>query len=337
MKGDGNPTLAVVVIGRNPGERLRWSLASVGKMRRPAGGIEVVYVDTASTDGSPSVAANFGIPVIRLHPEWPSAALARNAGWQALTAPYILFLDGDSQIEEDFAISALERFRDPRVAIVWGRLREAHPAASIYNRFMDLQWICLRHLRPGPTFYGTGIGLVRRSVLEAVNGFDNSLTAGENTELGLRAQRLGYLVLHADLPMARHDSELLRFSQYWRRFFREGYSYARLEDIFSNTNQPLFRFEFSASTGALSASLPVGALTGYLLAGSWVTIALPLAILILLLARVSVSSLPKTGSLSGAVLFSLHWHLKLIPNLLGRLAYVADKRTGRRRGLIEHQ
>lgn len=44
--------LAVMVIGRNEGERLRRCLLSVEKMHRPEGGIEVVYIDTASEDGS---------------------------------------------------------------------------------------------------------------------------------------------------------------------------------------------------------------------------------------------------------------------------------------------
>ncbi|MEP7362521.1 MAG: glycosyltransferase family 2 protein [Acidobacteriota bacterium] len=164
--------LAVVIIGRNEGARLLRCLDSIERMEQPAGGVECVYVDTASGDGSAEAMEARGIAVVRLFPDEPSAAVARNAGWRAVSAPFVLFVDGDCQIEKEFAMQALRWFEDPKVAIVWGRLREAYPSASLYNRLMHVQWICLRTLPEGPSFYGTGIGLVRREALQSVNGFD---------------------------------------------------------------------------------------------------------------------------------------------------------------------
>lgn len=337
MGVESNPTLAVVVIGRNEGERLRRCFSSIESMRQPAGGIEIVYVDSDSSDESPLIAEQAGIRAIRLFPEEPTAARARNAGWRATCAPFVLFVDGDCQIEQDFAVQALEKFQDPDVAVVWGRLREAFPSASIYNRLMDIQWVCLRDMPAGPTFYGTGIALVRRSALEAAGGFCDSLTAGENTELGRRLQSLGYSVLHVELPMVRHDAAILRFSQYWRRFVRDGYSYARLRELFRDSVQPLFRFEFSVVGGGLLIAAPAAAVAGYALHGSWLVPALVAGALFTHLARTTLQSLPKVGSLRDAMLFSIHWHFKLIPNLFGHLAYLLDKRLGRRRGLIEYR
>jgi glycosyltransferase involved in cell wall biosynthesis len=337
MWNDPGAKLAVVVIGRNEGERLRRCLLSVEKMHRPQGGIEVVYVDTASDDGSAEMVESMGIRVIRLHPTEPSSAMARNAGWRAVSAPFVLFLDGDSQIEEDFAVRALPNFDDPKVAIVWGRLCEAYPSASIYNRFMHVQWICLRTLSPGPCFYGTGIGLVRRSALEAVNGFNNKMINGGNTEMGRRMQASGYTILHVALPMVRHDAEMLRFVHYWRRFFREGYSYARLEQIFRDSNQPLFRFEFSKLGGAMMMFGPAIAVAGAIAFHSWAMLAALSVLLGALLARTAFRYRPVTRGLGEALLFSIHWHFKLIPNFMGHLAYHRDKRAGYERGLMEYR
>ena len=332
-----SPALAVVIIGRNEGERLRRCLLSVEEMHCPEGGIERVYVDTASEDGSAEMVESPGVRVIRLSPKEPSATLARNAGWRAVSAPFVLFLDGDCQIEKDFVVRALPNFKDPKVAIVWGRLREAYPSASLYNRLMDVQWICLRSLPEGPCFYGTGVGLVRRSALEAVDGFNMKMINGENTEMGRRMQALGYVVLHLALPMVRHDAEMLRFLHYSRRFFREGYSYARLEEIFRTSDQPLFRFEFSPLGGALMLIGPPAALAGSIAFRSWLVLAVPALVLLVLLARTAFRYRTRASSLGEALLFSLHWHFKLIPNFLGHLAYHNDKRTGRRRGLIEYR
>ncbi len=331
------PKLAVVIIGRNEGERLRRCLLSVASMRKPVGGIECIYVDTASQDGSPEMAEAVGIPVIRLFPDDPSAALARNAGWRAVSAPFVLFLDGDCQIDRDFAVEALARFENPQIAIVWGRLREAYPEASLYNRLMDVQWVCLRSLPEGPCFYGTGIGIVRRAALEAVDGFDNRMINGQNTDLGRRVQKLGFIVFHVALPMVRHDAEMLRFAHYWRRFFREGHSYARLQDTFRTGNQPLFRFEFSPLGGAFMLFGPFLALLGSLLFGSWIILAIATLILIVLVVRTTMRYRFRAFNLSNAILFSLHWHIKLIPNFLGHVAYRMDELTGRRRKLMEYR
>ena len=94
-RGADLPALSVVVIGRNEGARLAKCLDSVGKVR----GVEVkeiIYVDSASTDGSPELASQFGAVVIVVRSERPTAALGRNAGWRRAESDLVLFLDGDT-------------------------------------------------------------------------------------------------------------------------------------------------------------------------------------------------------------------------------------------------
>ena len=112
------PALSVVVIGRNEGTRLERCLASIQRMNRP-GEIEIIYVDSASMDGSPALAASMGAKVISVQPSRPTAALGRNAGWRAASAPFVLFLDGDTILDPGFVNGALPDF-DAATAIVWG-------------------------------------------------------------------------------------------------------------------------------------------------------------------------------------------------------------------------
>src|SRR5438128_11766742 len=75
----GSPAdmLAVVVIGRNEGERLRRCLQSLGDRRSAA-----VYVDSGSTDGSAALAKSIGVEVVELDSSRPfTAARGRNAGF----------------------------------------------------------------------------------------------------------------------------------------------------------------------------------------------------------------------------------------------------------------
>ncbi len=118
------PVLSVVVIGRNEGDRLERCLKSVAAMDPIGGAVEVIYVDSASTDGSAERAAGLGVKVIRVAPERPCAAVGRNAGWKAATAPIMLFLDGDTVLAPGFVVDSLHEFDDPKVAVVSGHRRE---------------------------------------------------------------------------------------------------------------------------------------------------------------------------------------------------------------------
>jgi len=75
-------SIGVVVIGRNEGERLRRCLQSLGGIAS-----QVVYVDSASTDGSVEAARAMGAEVVALDMRMPfTAARARNDGYERLRA-----------------------------------------------------------------------------------------------------------------------------------------------------------------------------------------------------------------------------------------------------------
>ena len=85
------PLVAVVAIGRNEGERLRRCLESIQAMRYPLARLEIIYVDSRSTDGSVELARSMGVQTVVL--DGPTtAARGRNAGWTLTAAPFVLFL-----------------------------------------------------------------------------------------------------------------------------------------------------------------------------------------------------------------------------------------------------
>ena len=121
--------VAAVVIGRNEGDRLAPSLRSV-----QGAGLSVVYVDSGSSDGSPTVARKVGIPVVELDPSRPfSAARGRNEGVQEMLkhwpdTDFVLFLDGDCVLDPAFPAAAVATFEDnPDCAIVTAATRPFGP------------------------------------------------------------------------------------------------------------------------------------------------------------------------------------------------------------------
>ena len=216
--------VAVVVIGRNEGERLRACLRSVIDAATL-----VVYVDSGSTDDSVPMARALGAQVIELDMSVPfTAARARNSGWRRVRelAPdlrLVQFVDGDCAVAEGWLTQA-QAFLDSRidVAAVCGRRRERHPELSVYNLLCDLEW----DSPTGETKACGGDVMLRVEALEAVGGYRDSLIAGEEPELCVRLRAAGWRVWRLQAEMTAHDAAMTRLAQWWKRSMRTGFTYA---------------------------------------------------------------------------------------------------------------
>lgn len=327
------PALSIVIIGRNEGERLRRCLRSVQEMEPVDGAVEVIYVDSGSTDRSMAVAAEAGAHAIALDHPRPSAARARNTGWQAAAADWILFLDGDTILHPEFPRTALQAVSYASCAVVWGHRRELHSDANWFQRVLDLDWI----YRPGETEFCGGDALMRRSALEATGGFDATLIAGEEPELCLRLRRLGYTILHLDAPMTGHDLAITSWKQYWSRAARAGYAYSSMAWRTRNDAMPLWVAEAKANKTramVLMSALPVF----FALLLVMPVLALTAASLVaLMLIRSAWRARWKSADPVSLLLYAMHSHLQQLPIYAGQLAFQRDLARNQHRGLIEYK
>lgn len=327
--------LSVVVIGHNEGKRLERCLASVRAVEgiTPA---EIIYVDSASTDGSAQLAARMGATVIALSGEERTAARARNHGWRAATGDVILFLDGDTVLHHKFPSLALEAlYAEPKRAAVWGHRRESNPAQSIYVRVLDLDWI---HPAGDSPHFGGDV-LIRRDVLEAVQGYDDTLIAGEEPEMSRRIRAVGWQIEHIDAPMVTHDLAILHFGGYWRRGLRTGYAFAQVAGRFRHSDDPFWLGKVRRNTvrGVFWLTTPLVAAGASL---AWLSF-WPIAMWPLLLGAAALRTARKQSwkgaPLATLLLHGLHSHLHQIPVMFGQLQYMLDERHSRTRRVIEYK
>lgn len=327
--------ISVVVIGRNEGERLAKCLHSVQAADTGGNDIELIYVDSDSTDGSPERARALGARVLRVQPARPSAAIGRNAGWRAATGSHVLFLDGDTVLARNFLPAALRELEaSPEIAVVWGHRREIAPSASLYNRVLDLDWI----YPPGDTEFCGGDALFRREIMESSGGFDDTLIAGEEPELCARLRAMGYRIRHLDVPMTGHDLAITHWRQYWRRAERAGHAYAEVSARFANTTSPLWFRE--SRRNLWHGGIVAGGLAGIplaLLAGMPGLAVAGLAAAAGVVARTAWRARWKSASAGTLLAYALHSHLQQLPILWGQLAWRRTRRRGRVRGLIEYK
>ncbi len=228
-----NPTFGFVTIGRNEGERLKACLRSM-----PANA-PIVYVDSASSDGSAEFAKSVGAEVVDLDLSRPfTAARARNEGLDRLIArwpdlAFVQFVDGDCEIVAGWCETALKALEsDDGLAVVCGQRVEKFPEHSFYNAMCDAEW----NTPIGEAAACGGDAMMRISALRSIGAYDPAMTAHEEPEMCSRLRGQGHRIERIDAIMTRHDADISRFSQWWRRNVRAGYGYAQAHEKYRGAN-----------------------------------------------------------------------------------------------------
>ena len=318
----------VVAIGRNEAERLSQCLRSALSDAQL-----VVYVDSGSTDGSVELARGLGVETVVLRADVPfTAARARNEGVRRMReiAPRlscVQFVDGDCMLVEGWLSQAVGFLQDNHaVAVVCGRRRERYPHGSIYNMLCDIEW----DTPIGKTRACGGDALVRTQAFDAVGGFRADLIAGEEPELCLRLRAAGWLIWRVDADMTVHDAAMTRFSQWWKRCVRTGYSFAQAVSLHGTADQHGVRGSRSAAIWA--AGVPVFAL---FCAAVWG----PKGWLVLGFYPLQVIRLVLSGKRS---IRQNWWHavflvLGKFPELQGQIKFLLNRFSRRQSQLIEYK
>lgn len=160
---------------------------------------EIIVVDDASTDETPTVAAAMGVRVLKLSRNSGPGA-ARNFGAQHARGEILFFVDADVVV----APSVLDRTvrtldTRPEYAAVFGSYDARPRARGLVSQYRNL----LHHFvhqqgNPEASTFWAGCGAIRREIFLAVGGFDAERyprPSIEDIDLGLRLRQAGHRIL----------------------------------------------------------------------------------------------------------------------------------------------
>src|ERR1700712_1192925 len=182
----------------------------VGALR----GLCVIVVDDGSV--APIQISDFdglhcNVQVLR-HAESRGPAAARNSGLAACNTDFVAFLDSDVVPRRGWLEALLGHFCDPAVALVAPRIVGLREPTNVVARYEAVRSSLVLGLREAPVVpYGTvsyvpsAAIICRRSALNDVGGFDESLTSGEDVDLCWRFIEAEARLRYEPIALVGHD------------------------------------------------------------------------------------------------------------------------------------
>lgn len=197
--------LSVVLISKNQAWNISRLISSVIEEINDFNSTEIVLVDSASTDNTTEIAAQFPIKVLKLHSgQHLSASAGRYVGFKQTSGNFILFLDGDMELCNGWLEKALEILeRDLKISVVCGRVID-RPIEMKSSGKQRQELLPVDKTEAIEVLHGGGASLYRRSVLEEVATFNPFLFSDEEPELCLRIRNVGYKILRLPQPIVFH-------------------------------------------------------------------------------------------------------------------------------------
>ena len=222
------PKLAVIIPAYNAA---RWLPLSVGTVvEQSYRNLEVIVVDDESKDDTEACVRELSAKDPRIlyrKQKNQGCAASRNTGLKEISADveFVMFLDADDELEPGILAALVAGFAaDPSSVAIYGSVRYIGPDGQPVRAGEAEYWTAARRRLSGSTsvactptepstfevmvinhcIFSAGQVLLRRAVVESMNGFESRLRAVEDWHMWIRVTSRGHHFRYVDVPALRY-------------------------------------------------------------------------------------------------------------------------------------
>lgn len=190
-----------------------------GIMHQTMGEVEIIIVDSGSTDETLAIASRYPVKILTVAPEEFSFGHALNVGCRAARNELIVIASAHVYpVYKDWLERLVAPMDDPQVALVYGRQR-GDERTKYSERQIFAKWFSDEsNPYQNHPFCNNANAAIRRSLWSRLS-YDETLTGLEDIDWAKRAMQLGYKVIYAaDAQVVHvHDETPMRIYNRYRR------------------------------------------------------------------------------------------------------------------------
>lgn len=187
--------VSAVIPAYNAAKTIRRVIHAIKSQTYPVASI--LLVDDASTDATLNCAREEGGVEIKALKTHQGRGYVRAIGVECSLGEFVLSCDTNNSIGPDFLEKALRCFKDPRVAAVFGSLRDCAPK-TVGDRWRA--FYLYRQDEPVPLaevdFVNAGAIVLRKDAVIGVGNFNKECAMHEDHDLSQRLRKEGWKLLH---------------------------------------------------------------------------------------------------------------------------------------------
>ncbi len=171
---------------------------------------EIIVVDNGSTDRSVMLAEKYNVRVIKDSSN--TVAGVRNAGVKNAKGDILIFLDADVEVTGAWAAELIDALLNLEEKDILG----SHCSVPPTDEWLFKYWYKAIEVNSS-SHVGTGHMILHRCLFERLEGFNDTLTTGEDYDFCSRAKQLGGVVVENEKLVVYHNGYPRALSQFFKR------------------------------------------------------------------------------------------------------------------------
>ncbi|MCL0088936.1 glycosyltransferase family 2 protein [Dehalococcoidia bacterium] len=218
-------TCSIVIRCYNEGQHIGRLLAGI--LQQSIRDVEIILVDSGSTDATLSIASKYPVRILYIKPEEFSFGRSLNLGCQVAGSEFVVIASAHVYpVYEDWLEKLLAPFTDPKVALVYGKQRgdnsTRYSERQIFSKWFPEQSVS----RQDHPFCNNANAVIRKEVWEELY-YNERLTGLEDLDWAKRAMEKGYYITYAAEAeiIHVHNEAPLRI---YNRYLREGMAHRQI-------------------------------------------------------------------------------------------------------------
>lgn len=221
------PTATIVIRAYN--EEAHIGRLLEGITQQTVRDVEIILVDSGSTDATAAIARRFGVQIVSIRPEDFTFGYSLNQGIAAADSEFVVIASAHVYpVYPDWLERLLEPFRDPQVAVVYGKQRGMETTKYSEHQVFARWFPDVSNFRQTHPFSNNANAAIRRSLWED-HPYDETLTGLEDLAWAKWALEQGHVVAYsAEAEIIHIHDEHPR--QVYNRYRREAMAFKQIYD-----------------------------------------------------------------------------------------------------------